>query len=134
LPAIAVLAAHGIERNARVAVPVAVLFVALGAVQSYRYFFKTPRENWQIAANALSGEVKNNACMVVVPAIEARSYEFFRPDLALNRCPAQKTVVAFTPYATDAQREATAATLKSQGYTRQYSYETGKSQIELFSR
>lgn len=134
LPAVAILAAQGIERNARVAVPVAVLFAALSIGQSYRFFFQTTREDWQIAANALSGEVKNNACMVVVPAEQALSYEFFRPNLADSHCPAPRTVVAFTPYATETQRQTTVASLNAQGYKRQYNYEMGKSEIALFSR
>jgi hypothetical protein len=72
--------------------------------------------------------------MVVVPREQAYSYEFFRPELANANCPAPRTVVAFTPYATDPQRQATVAALTAQGYTKQAGYSSGKSDLALFSR
>jgi hypothetical protein len=133
LPAIALLAAQGIERNYRVAIPLTALLAAFCLWQSFRYF-TAPHENWQVAANALASEVRKGACMVVVPRDQAYSYEFFRPELADARCPAPRAVVAFTPYSTDAQRHAAIAALTAQGYTKQSGYSSGKSDIALFAR
>ena len=130
LPAIAVLAARGVGRNNKI---VAVLLAAFCIWQSFRYF-TAPRENWQVAADALASEVRRGACMVVAPPEQAYSYEFFRPELVNAACPALRTVVAFTPYATDAERQAAIATLTAQGYSKQSGYSSGKSDIALFSR
>jgi len=133
LPAIAVLAAQGVARNHRVGLPLSALLAALCLWQSFRYF-TAPRENWQVAADALSAEVRRGACMVVVPREQAYSYQFFRPELADAGCPARLTVVAFTPYATDIQRQAAIAALMAEGYRKQSGYEAGKSEIALFAR
>ena len=133
LPAIALLAAQGIERNYRVGLPLTALLAAFCLWQSFRYF-TAPHENWQVAADALASEVRKGACMVVVPREQAYSYEFFRPELANAGCPAPRTVVAFTPYATDAQRQAAIAALTAQGYSKQSGYSSGKSDIALFAR
>ena len=133
LPAVAMLAAEGIARNNRVAMPLTVLLAAFCLWQSFRYF-TAPRENWQVAADALSAEVRKGACMVVVPREQAYSYQFFRPELADPVCPARMTVVAFTPYATDAQRQAAVSALSAQGYAKQSGYPAGKSEIVLFAR
>jgi 4-amino-4-deoxy-L-arabinose transferase-like glycosyltransferase len=133
LPAVAVLGVQAVERNYRIAVPIALLLAAICAWQSFR-FFTAPRENWQIAADALAGEVASGACMIVVPREQAYSYEFFRPQLADSYCPAPRTVVAFTPYATNEQRQKAVSSLNSEGYARQSGYDAGKSEIALFSR
>jgi hypothetical protein len=133
LPPIAVLAAQGISRNYRTALPLTGLLAAFCLWQSFRYF-TAPHENWQVAADAIAAEVRKGACMVVVPREQAYSYEFFRPELADAACPAPRTVVAFTPYATDAQRQSAVSELTAQGYRRQSGYPAGKSEIALFSR
>ena len=133
LPAIAVLAAQGTKRNYRVGRPLTALLAAFCLWQSFRYF-TAPHENWQAAADALASEARKGACMVVVPGEQAYSYEFFHPELSDAGCPGQRTVVAFTPYATDAQRRAAVAALTEQGYKKQSGYSSGKSDIALFSR
>jgi hypothetical protein len=133
LPAVAVLAAQGIAQKPRIAVPIAVLLALFCIHQSYR-FFTAPRENWQVAANALSAEVQNGACLLVVPPEQKYSYEFFRPTLADTHCPSPRTVVAFTPYATNTQRETAVSALQARGYTKKSAYESGKSEIAQFSQ
>jgi hypothetical protein len=133
LPAIALLAAKAVGDKPRVAVPVAALLAALCLWQSIR-FFTEPKENWQIAADALVSEVKPDVCLVVVPPEQQPSYEFFRPELAQSHCPSPRTVVAFTPYATVSQRESVVSALSSRGYTRQHAIDAGKSEVALFSR
>ena len=131
LPPLAVLAAQGIPRN--YLYKVAALLAAFCLWQSFRYF-TAPHENWQAAADSLASEARRGACVLVVPREQAYSYEFFRPELANAACPASRTVVAFTPYATDAQRQAAIAALTAQGYAKQSGYSSGKSDIALFSR
>lgn len=133
LPAIALLAAQGVAWNRWAGLTLSALLAAFCVWQSFRYF-TAPRENWKVAADALEAEVKKGACVVVVPAEQAYSYQFFRPELAETRCPAPQTVVAFTPYATDTQRQAAVSALTAQGYRRQSGYAAGKSEIALFSR
>lgn len=133
LPAVAVLAARGIEQQPRAGIPIALLLAAVCVWQNVR-FFTSPREDWQLASDAISADVAGGACLVVVPAEEVLSYAFFRPELAESHCPASRTVVAVTPYATKAQRDQAVASLTVEGYTRQSGRELGKSQIDLYSR
>jgi hypothetical protein len=133
LPSVAVLAAQAIERKPGIAIPVAALLAAVCVWQSYRHF-TAPGENWEEAANKLAGEIGSGACVEVVPPDQHFDYEFFRPALANAPCPALRTAVAFTPYATKAQRDAAISALRSEGYIRQYGYVAGKSEIVLFGR
>jgi hypothetical protein len=133
LPAIAIFAAMSMERSPRFAIPIASVLVVFCVVQNVRNFTAT-RENWQLAADAVAIQVKQGACLLVVPPEQEYSYEFFRPELAQQHCPAPRTAVVFTPYATDAQRRNALSTLQAQGYTRQAATEAGKSEIQLFTR
>ncbi len=133
LPAVAIFAALAIERSPRVAIPAAAILAAICIVQSFRYF-TAPKEDWQAAANILAKEVGQGACLVVVPPDQQYPYEFFRPDLAHSQCPAPRTVVSATPYATADQRASAFSTLSAQGYSRQSETEAGKSDIALFTR
>ena len=132
LPAVAILAAAGMERRPRAGLAIGVLLAVICIWQDVR-FFTGPKEDWQAASDALSAEVRRGACLVIVPAEEIRSYAFFRPDLAQPHCPAARTVVAFTPYATNAHRAAAIYALNSRGYTKQSGTEAGRSQIDLYT-
>lgn len=133
LPSLAIFAALAIERTPRIALPLVALFAAISLWQSFHYFTQ-PRENWEIAANTIADELKQAPCLIVVPPEQQLSYAYFRHELAHTQCPAPKTVLAITPYATAAQREAAVAALTAQGYTRQSGTESGKSQVSLFTR
>ncbi len=133
LPAVAVLASLAIERAPRIAMPAALLLAVCCLWQSARYF-SAPKENWQLAADILAGEVKQGACLVATPPEQVYLYEFFRPELARSGCPAPRTVVAAIPYATNAERDAAASALAAQGYTRQSATEAGKTTIWIYSR
>jgi nitrate reductase NapE component len=133
LPSVAVLAALGMERMRRAGLAVGVLFAAVCIWQDVR-FFSGPKENWKVAADAISAEVSRGACLVVVPAEELRSYAFFRPELAHTVCPAPSTVVAFTPYTTRAEREGTVDALNSEGYLLQSGMDAGGSRIDTYIR
>lgn len=133
LPAVAVLAALGMERLGKNGVAIAALLAVVCAWQSVRYF-TGPHENWKIAADLLAADVNDGACLVVVPAEELRSYAYFRPELKGARCPAPTTIVAVTPYATARQREAAAAAVRAEGARMESSREAGMSRIEMYAR
>jgi uncharacterized membrane protein len=132
VPAIAILAAMGIDRSPRIGLPVVAVLAAFCLWQGFRDF-TAPRENWDIAATAIADEVRQGACLEVVPAEQRYSYEFFRPELSQSRCPAPHVTVAITPYATPGKREAALAALTAQGYTRQSTTMRGKTEIILLS-
>ncbi len=133
LPAVAILAASALERQPRIAIPVAAIFAAFCLFQSYRNF-TSPREDWQLAADTISTEVARGACLMVVPPEQQYSYAFFRPELAKHPCPAPHTVVAFTPYATPAERAAANASLAAAGYQRRSATEAGRTDVVIFSQ
>jgi len=133
MPAVAVLAGLGIERGTRAGLAVGTLLAVVCIWQTVRYF-SGPHENWDIAANAIAAEVNRGACLVVVPAEEVRSYAFFRPELAESHCPATRSVLAITPYATSAQREKAASALMGAGYARISAREEGKSEIVVYRK
>lgn len=133
LPALAIFAGLAIERKPRVALPLTVVFAAFCVWQSVRNF-TAPGEDWQLAANLVSNEVQQGACLMVVPPEQEYPYRFFRPELARAHCPSTRIVVAVTPYATNTQRVTAVSALTAEGYTRQYRTEAGKSEISLFAR
>ncbi len=138
LPAVALLAGLGMERltvggNNRPTVGIGLLFAGICLWQDYR-FFATPKEDWAVAAAALSAEVSHGACLVVVPEEEVRSYAFFRPELATSNCPAPQTVLAVTPYATEIQRRNAISALTAGGYSRTSAKDAGKTEIQDYSR
>jgi hypothetical protein len=133
LPALAVLSSLAIERAPRIAVPAALLLAVCCVWQTARYF-TAPKENWQLAADILQREVKQGACLIIVPPEQIYLYEFFHPDLAHSRCPAPRTVVAAIPYATNAQRDAAIADMTAQGYSSQPAIDAGKTLIWRYSR
>lgn len=133
LPAIALLAAMGIEHKPRIAQPVAFLLAAVCLWQNYR-FFTGPRENFELAANTLAAEVTQGACLRYVPAADSYLYEFFRPELKNRNCPATRTVLTASPYTTTAAKHAAADALTTAGYRHESTRTVGQSEISAYSR
>ncbi len=133
LPAVALLSCLAIEMAPRMAIPLAVLLATVCIWQSVRYF-TAPKEDWELAADTMLAEVRQGACLIVVPANDRYLYEFLRPGLTASRCPASRTILAATPYVTGSQQAAAASDLIAQGYTRQSASEAGKTLISVYSR
>ncbi len=133
LPAVAILAGLGIETRPRTGYAIASIFTCLCLWQTVK-FFTSPRENWQIAADALATEVNQGACLIVVPAEELRSYAFFHPELAASRCPAPRSVLAFTPYTTKLQHDTATASLAADGLSLLSTRDAGKTEVAVYSR
>jgi hypothetical protein len=133
LPALAVLAAAGLERHARVGFVLLALLSAVCIRQSIR-FFTAPHENWQAAADAIHEQVRSGACLVVAPPEQAYLYEFFQPLQGRGGCEAPQIVLATTPYSTGKQRETAVAGLRAHGYRLEGETSVGGSTIFSFRR
>ncbi|MDQ6676864.1 MAG: hypothetical protein M3Z09_06165 [Acidobacteriota bacterium] len=133
LPAVALLGMAGVERYSRVGIPLAILVGVFCLIASLR-FFTAPREDWNMAATAISEHVKRGYCFIAAPPENARLYRFFVPELRPARCEGPRIVLAITPYTTNAQREATLAALAARGYVQESHSTVGGSRIELFRR
>ncbi len=133
LPAVAVLASLGLEKNPRIGASLAALLVLVCIAQSFRYFTQ-PKENWDLAAERISAETARGACLTVVPAEERETLAFFRPDLVKSACDGPTMALALTPYATATQRAAAQTDLKLRGYDPRIVYEAGKTRIEIYAR
>lgn len=132
LPAIAVAAALGIEHRPR---PGRVLMAVLAAVCvwfSFRYF-TAPHDNFDQAADALMAEVRQGACVAVVPPRDRDLYEFFRPEIADANCLAPRVVLVATPYTTPAEKQAGVARLLESNYRQESVSTVGRSEISVFT-
>jgi len=133
LPAAALLGMAGAERHSRIGIPLMTLLGVICVITSLR-FFVTPREDWNMAAIAISEQVKRGYCLATAPPESARFYEFFVPELRQARCQAPQMVLAITPYTTNTQRHAAITALEGRGYTQEGHSVVGRSSIELFRR
>ncbi len=133
LPAVAILAAAAIEHYPRAGLALAVL-LAIVCIRQSAVFFRSPSENWQLAANAIADRVQQGECLFVAPPEQVTLYRFFHPELGTGQCDMRSVVLAITPAATAAQRRIATTGLLSAGY-RQASQEiVGQSKIVLFQR
>jgi 4-amino-4-deoxy-L-arabinose transferase-like glycosyltransferase len=133
LPAVAILAAAGIEQNRRAGLALAIMLAIICLRQSI-VFFRSPGEDWQMAANVLADQVHQGNCLLVAPPQHAPLYEFFHPELGSEPCNASKIVLAITPAATSAQRRISITKLISAGYRASNARMVGRSEIVLFHR
>ena len=133
LPALAILAAIGVETYPRTGLAIAALVCAAGMVQSVKYF-TGPHEDFQMAARVLVTESQQGACVAVAPKDLSRLYEFFEPRLVTFGCDSPRLVLAVTPYSTSAQRAASVEEIEGQGYRQEREAEVGGSNLVFFHR
>ncbi len=132
LPAVAIAAALGMEHRARVGRPLLAILTAVCVLSSYRYF-TAPHDDFQKAANALMAEVRQGACVAVVPPRDRGLYEFFRPDIADANCLAPRVVLVASPYTTHAEKQAGVERLRESGYRQESVSIVGRSELSIFS-
>jgi 4-amino-4-deoxy-L-arabinose transferase-like glycosyltransferase len=128
LPSLAILAASAIERKERTALALATM-LGIFCVRQSAVFFLAPKENWQAAADSILAQVPQGAPLIVVPAEQAPLYAFFHPELRGGRATSNRIVMAITPYATGAQRQAAIAAYLAAGYEVELERIIGGSQI-----
>jgi hypothetical protein len=128
LPSLAIFAASAIERKERTALALAIL-PGIFCVRQSAVFFLSPKENWQAAADSTLAQVQQGAGLIVVPAEQAPLYAFFHPELRSVRATSNPIVMAITPYATGAQRQAAIAAYVAAGYEVELERMIGGSQI-----
>jgi len=131
MPAAAILAAAATENRSRVSHAATAILTVVCIWQSVR-FFSAPHENWRAAADALEDRVKLGDCLMVAPPAQASLYEFFHPELRHAGCTADPIVLAVTPYATAAEREAALSMLTSRDCQQGRTDTVGGSQIVEF--
>jgi 4-amino-4-deoxy-L-arabinose transferase-like glycosyltransferase len=122
LPAAAILAAAA--RGSRATHAATALLAVVCVWQSTR-FFRSPHEDWQIAADTLADRVRQGDCITVAPPEQAKIYQFFHPGLESAGCKGDPNVLAVTPYATLAQRQAAIDAFQSAGCHRQRTTHVG---------
>jgi 4-amino-4-deoxy-L-arabinose transferase-like glycosyltransferase len=133
LPAVSILAAAGVECYPRAGLALAILLVIVCTRQSIA-FFRSPGENWQMAANLLVEQVRQGNCLIVAPPEDAPLYEFFRPELSSAPRAARRIVLAITPAASITERRAAIDELISTGYDESGEQVVGRSEIIWFRR
>jgi hypothetical protein len=132
LPAIAVAAALGVEHRPRPGRALMALLAAVCVWSSFRYF-TAPHDNFEQAANTLMAEVRQGACIAVVPPRDRALYEFFRPEIADANCLAPRVALVATPYTTPAEKQAGVARLRESNYRRESVSTVGRSEISIFT-
>jgi mannosyltransferase len=133
LPAVAILAAAAIEHYPRAGFAFAIV-LAIVCIRQSIVFFRSPSENWQLAANAIADRVQKGDCLFVAPPEQLTLYRFFHPELGTGHCDMRSVVLAITPAATATQRGTATAGLLSAGYQQQCQKTVGRSNIVLFRR
>jgi hypothetical protein len=132
LPAIAIAAALGIEQRMRFGRPLMAVLAAVCLWYSYRYF-TAPHDDFGQAANRLMTEVREGACIAVVPARDRSLYEFFRPEIADANCLAPRVLLVASPYTTPAEKQAGVARLLESNYRQESVSTVGRSEISVFT-
>lgn len=132
LPAVAIAAALGMEHRPRFGRPLLAILTAVCVLFSYRYF-TAPHDDFEKAANSLMAEVRQGACVAVVPPHDRSLYEFFRPEIADANCLAPRVVLVASPYTTPAEKQAGVARLRESGYRQESVSTVGRSELSLFS-
>lgn len=115
LPAVAILAAMGVERYRRAGVALAAVLSGVCVWQSSRYFLQ-PQERWEHAARSLAIETGRGACFTIAAPAHISLYRFFQPRLRDGSCDATRMILAVTPYSSREQRQAAIASLLAAGY------------------
>ncbi|WP_321474330.1 glycosyltransferase family 39 protein [uncultured Paludibaculum sp.] len=123
LPAVAVLAAAGIEKSGRTGMTLAALLLTVDVVQAGRYF-TAPHEDWAAAARQISSE---RACLQAIPASATRCYRFFQPSLDPCRADRPRLVLAVSPYARPQLVRSELRALAARGFVEESRLEAGKS-------
>jgi hypothetical protein len=132
LPAVAVAAALGAERRPRPGRAVVAILTAICVWYSYRYF-TAPHDNFEKAADTMMAEVKQGACIAVVPAHDRPLYEFFRPEIADANCLSPRVLLVTSPYTTPAEKQAGVARLMESSYRQESVSTVGRSEISVFT-
>lgn len=132
LPAVAVAAALGVEHRPRLGRPLMAILAAVCVWFSFRYF-TAPHDDFEKAANTLMAQVRQGACIAVVPPGSRALYEFFRPEIADANCLAPRVALVATPYTTPAEKQAGVARLLESNYREQSVSTVGRSEISIFT-
>ena len=133
LPAVAVLAAAGVERGARTDKVLALVLAVLCGYKSVRRF-TAAGEDWDAASHALAQETDRGACLMVIPPSSWLVYAYFVPRLAprSDDCPA--VVAAAAPYASAPARAGLSRELTGRSYTVRRSRSVGGTTIAVWER
>jgi 4-amino-4-deoxy-L-arabinose transferase-like glycosyltransferase len=133
LPAVAILAAAGLEASPRAGIVIAALLMIVCVRQS-AVFFAAPGEDWQKAADVLADKVGKGDCLAVAPPEQASLYAFFHPELRNGRCRTSRIMLAITPAATSTVSAAAFSTLIAAHYYKENEETVGRSRIVYFHR
>jgi hypothetical protein len=133
LPAVAILAALGIEKAGRAGVVLALALVLICGYNSAKYF-SARQENFATAARALVREVQHGACLVVAPPHARPLYEFFAPELKQEPRDCRTTIAAVSPHSTEKDRSILFRTLANAGYSVARTQQTGGTTLLFLDR
>ncbi|HVW10873.1 MAG TPA: hypothetical protein VHC90_19940 [Bryobacteraceae bacterium] len=132
LPGVAIAAALGVEKRPRAGRGVLAVLAAVCVWFSIRYF-TAPHDDFGKAANTLMAEVRQGACVAVVPAYDRSLYEFFRPEIASANCLAPRVILVASPYTTPAEKQAGVSRLLESGYSQRSVSIVGRSELSVFA-
>jgi hypothetical protein len=126
LPALAVLAAAGMERAGRSGRMLGALLLVVCSYRGARYFTR-PHEDWAQAAAEMARLAGNGACVRVLPEADLRVYRYFQPALGTTPCDQRKLLVVVTPYTPAAMARQELDQLRGSGYIEEARRQTGLS-------
>ncbi len=139
VPALALLAVHGLLESRRSPVWAALVLLFLGGALAKNYtYFSRPHEDVAAGARLLSDTVSQVGCIAYVPSDDPRLYAVFEPALEQHRCawPPTSASIAFVSniHSVEADRRKALATLAAARYRPGEQYQAGGTAVTLFRK
>ncbi|HEY9141648.1 MAG TPA: hypothetical protein VIN93_12195, partial [Bryobacteraceae bacterium] len=139
VPALVLLAVHGLLESRRTAVWAALVLLFLGGALAKNYtYFSRPHEDVAAAARQLRSTAAQGPCIAYVPSDDPRLYAVFEPALAQHQCawPPTGASIAFAwnIHSEEGERRSALAVLTAAGYQSGEQRQAGGTTVTLFRR
>jgi hypothetical protein len=110
LPALALLAAEGLNQKPKALGYALAAVLALVSVRGSYVYLHSGQEDWEKAAELTAKHLGSDACLLVLPAQHQDYLNFFRPELGLRRCKEnpERVVAVITNYSSSQDTQALA--------------------------
>jgi 4-amino-4-deoxy-L-arabinose transferase-like glycosyltransferase len=139
VPALVLLAVHGLLEGRRTLVWAALVLLFLGGALAKNFtYFSRPHEDVAGAARLLRDTAAQGPCIAYVPSDDPRLYDVFEPDLAQHQCawPPTGASIAFAwnIHSEAGEKRNAMATLAAAGYQPGEQRQAGGTTVTLFRR
>jgi len=137
VPALVLLAVHGLLESRRTLVCAALVLLFLGGALAKNYtYFSRPHEDVAAAARLLRDTAAQGSCIAYVPSDDPRLYAVFEPTLAQHQCawPPTSSSIAFAwnIHSEEGERRSALSALAAAGYRQVDQRQAGGTTVTRF--